>query len=483
MPDVQPIPFTANQESGADVLGGAGDVALNVIIDSKGTVRRRPGIEAYAESPATTIDSRGITGIHKTEDGSLIAMAGSSPGQYTVYFVTRAAAGTLGTFTGTNRPVFAETEAMLCWADGRALNRMLKDGKDTGRLDPGAPTATHVVAQSLRLLANEASIDRTNVNYSGVSSGSATIGHEEWNIGVGPSLSTSGFFSAEADPGPVVALAANSNEVVAFKGSLVQNFVPDSTSVYARVATREFGCSAPFSVVRDDQSFAWLDHRRRIVHSDLRSVNILSDAIQSTLDDLTVVEDCVGIRINHGPVDALVFIFPTDGRSFAYQKNGGWSQWMGWDAEHNVFSRWLVNAHFHVPGSHENLVGLTDGVIAQVRHDSPDDLGNVIPAYIQTGYINRGSNLRKHCRAVRLTFRRGVGAGSDTPVAGLSWRDDEGSWQGPLQISLGRSGDTAPVVSLRSLGTYRTRQWRLEFTGTEDFVLAGAEEEFEVLSQ
>jgi hypothetical protein len=425
-----------------------------------------------------------VAGVARLPSGETIGITEiSGAGAYDVVSVGESGAVVLGSFTGSGRPIFASTESMLVWSDGRAINRVMLDGLDTGPLEGPPPIATHVVAQSLRLLANEANFNRTHVNYSGVASGNSVIGHQEWNVGIGASGSTSGFFSSEANPDPILALVANSNEIVAFKTGLTQSFVPDATTVYAKVTTVEFGCAAPYSVISDDQSFAWMDDRRRIVHSDLREVTPLSDPIQSTLDDMETVADCIGMRIHHGPVDALVWVFPTDGRTFAYQKSGGWSQWMGWDMTTNRWSRWIVNAHAHVPGDHANLVGLTDGRIGILAHDTPDDIGEPIPAYIQTGYINRQSDLRKRCLGVRLTFRRGKAAGAATPIAGLSWRDDEGSWQGPIDISMGRSADTAPVVSLRGLGIYRRRQWRLSFFGPEEFVLAGAEEEYETLSQ
>lgn len=482
MSETRPIPFTASQESGSDALGGATQVAMNVVIDSKGTVRRRPGIEKYDLAPSAAIEANPVTGVFRPNTGELYATIGLVGGSYKMYRILETTSSSLGSFAGTGRPVFAETEAMLVWADGRAMNRVLFDGLKTEPLPGDTPRASHVVPQSLRLLANDVVNDRTNVNYSGTASGSATLGHEEWNEGVGASQSTSGFFSVEANPEPVIALASNSNELVAFKASLTQNFAPDASTIYSRVTTREFGCSAPYSIIRDDQSFAWIDDKRRIVHSDIRQVTPLSDPIQSTIDDISTVNDAVGYRINHGSVDALCWFFPTDGRTFAYQKGGGWSQWMSRDASSNNWSRLLVNAHFHVPGTHENIVGLNDGRIGVMKHDVTDDLGDVIHAYIQTGFISQGTDRRKQCLGARFSFRRGTGTNADTPVAKLSWRNDEGPWEGPIDIPLGRSGDKGVVVSLRGLGVYRRRQWRLEFADTEDFVFAGAEEEFEVLS-
>ena len=89
---------------------------------------------------------------------------------------------------------------------------------------------------------------------------------------------------------------------------------------------------------------------------------------------------------------------------------------------------------------------------------------------------------RKFCRAVYLSLKRGEVTGTTAPQASVSWRDDGGEWRDPVPVSLGVSGDREIVYPLRSLGVYRRRQWRFEFSGSEELVLAGAEEDFETLS-
>jgi hypothetical protein len=77
-------------------------------------------------------------------------------------------------------------------------------------------------------------------------------------------------------------------------------------------------------------------------------------------------------------------------------------------------------------------------------------------------------------------LRRGVVQSGPEPTAILSWRDDEDEWSPGIEVGLGDPGDRNPVVLLRSLGTYRRRQWRIDFDGDSEFALASANEEFEV---
>ena len=63
----------------------------------------------------------------------------------------------------------------------------------------------------------------------------------------------------------------------------------------------------------------------------------------------------------------------------------------------------------------------------------------------------------------------------------MSWRDDYGVFCAPLSVDFGEGEDRSVVVDLRSLGTYRSRQWRITFSGSEDLELAAVEETYNVL--
>ena len=62
------IIFANIQQSGWSQLSGAPPVVMNVVIDGRGTVRRRPAIVPYSEAPTGVIDSAGIQGLHATND-------------------------------------------------------------------------------------------------------------------------------------------------------------------------------------------------------------------------------------------------------------------------------------------------------------------------------------------------------------------------------------------------------------------------------
>lgn len=472
------IPFVNAQRSGLEELAGATPSAMNVVVSSAGDVRRRPGIVAHAGAPASVIDAGGLTALHVDGSGRLFAVGAPSPAS-AVYYVLPGLASHLGDLDGTTRPTIAETEALLVLAQGQAIRKVELASLAMSDLGGTPPLASHVIAQNLRLLVNDVAVDKTKVNYSDQSIGTTDFsGHEAWPTS---SSVAGGFFTAEARPDPVVALGENTNEVWVWGSKTLQVFSPDPTLVYAPVASRETGCSAPYSVIKADESFAWLDNKRRFVLSDGRGIEpIGGDAIQRDIDGMTRVSDCFGYRVLMGTVDALVWTFPVDGRTFVYQKGAGWGQWA--TRAGGAWGQIGITAHHQQDETAKNIVGTSDGKIGELSFDSSTDLdGSVISAHITTGFADRGSSALKLCDEVRLTLRRGTPVSELEPTGLLYWRDDLGGWNAPLPVSLGRSGDFETTITFYSLGSYRSRQWRFEFDGATPLVLVKAEERFTVL--
>lgn len=478
MPE-QPIPFGNKEGSGLSELGGASPLSFNVVTDGVGAVRRRPGLRARDGVASTAIASTAITGVWVAQDGTIYAV---DDGAVRHIYKVAGAATNLTTddpfLLGDRRPQFAETEALLVVAGGKqALKVELGSGKVSLLADTATPSdpphPTHIVANQSRLVANDLN-HVTFLRFSDQAAGSSFAGHEYWLLaGIG----TSGFVSADARADPIVAVHDNTNEIFVFGSQTLQVFAPDGLSVYAPSATRQVGCIAPNSVVQNDQSFMWLNEFRHFVRSDGRSFEVLSDPIAQTLKDLTRVDDCFGYRFNEGWADVMVWTFPTDGLTFAYQESVGWSRWAGWNGNWTAFP-----VASKQPSMKSSIVGLNDGRIGELANRCLTDYGSAIRAYSETGYLNRGTDARKQCESVRLGLRRGKTDASTEPQANLYYSDRPGHRSDPIPIRLGLGGDTDIVVTLRSLGVYRRRKWIFEFTGTDELVLASATESFNVLS-
>jgi hypothetical protein len=471
----QPIEFVPSQASGYDELGGASPQALNVTVDGAGVVRRRPGIQAYADAPGSAIDALGLYSVYETSGGQLFVVGGGLLRD--IYQVVggvvynRSALGVQ--LSGTLRPIVSETDAMVVYTDGGVPTRLLKSSPTAVVLGGSPPLGSHVAAMNARLLMND-TVNPSHIRASAPQLGTLDItGHETW------SGLSAGLIQAEARPDPCVALFENAGELYAFGSRSLQSFVPDEATIFAAAVTLDTGVSSAYSIVKVDQSFAWLDQERRFVVGDARGVQVLSAPIQRDLHETATVSDCYGYRVALGHVDAFVWTLPTDGRTFVYG-GGGWSQW----CQHSggQVTAFPVLSHFRrTGGGAENLVGLVSGRLCKLQLGVGDDLGVPITAAITTGFQDRGTLARKKTWRVRVCMRRGTASSSGTTAGLLQYRDDLGPWSDGIPIGVGSAGDSNPVVELFGLGwPYRKRQWRFEFSHSADFALASVVEDFEV---
>jgi hypothetical protein len=453
---------------------------MNAVIGTDGTVRRRPGISSL-DGVTTDSLANGVTGLFKTTEGMLLAVE-DNPNARRIYEVLSDRFDLLAAtdnpaygemLNGTGRPVFAETTAIVALAGGADVQKVIKSTKLPSRLGGSPPQASHVVANAARLLVNDLGEFNGRVNFSGEASGSSYTGHEQWN-GDG----NSGYVTAEGRPDPVVSLGQSSNDILAFGTSTVQIFTPDTSVDYAPVLTREFGISAPYSLIRTEGAFGWLDSHKRFVISDGRELQIISDPpIQHDLDSLTTWDDCFGWRYREGDIECLAWTFPTDGRTFVFQSGKGWGQWSASTAQNN----WgLLPIQSHVLDVSTNVVGLSSGRVARLTRSATDDLGTAITMSVTSGFQNHKTDAVKSCNCLYIALRRGQTSSATGETAFLLWRDRPGPWEARAPIDLGGSGDTEVVVPVYSLGTYRTREWGFEYSGATDLALVRVTEDFTV---
>jgi hypothetical protein len=477
------IQFGPNLESSFDPIGGSSPSAINVIIDKNGVVYKRPGITEYTGvAPSTVVDSTGISGLYAANNGKLFAV-GNGENSKTIYQISNGSAASAvvngsDKLIGNKRPTFTETEVFLILAAGLDIQKVNLTTFESNRLGGSPPLASHVAANSLRILANDTQVDKTKVRYSGISQGTTdTTGHETWGVG---NDDDGGFFTAEARPDNVVAIADNTNEIFVWGTDNVQVFSPDASLIFAPTATREFGTSAPYSIIKRDQDFFWLDQYRRIVYSDGRQFQNIDKPIKRKLDSLTNITDCFGYRVLLGHIDCMVWCFPSDGTTLVYQVEGGWSEWNGWDAGNANFRVLQILSHYLRRDGGVNVIGTVDGKIGKLSQDAFSDLGELVVARAESGFLDRGTPNRKLCKSVKIEARRG--ASSTVSLGRLEWQDSTGQWQGPLTIDFGSTGDYTLTKEIRSLGIYNRRNWRFTFSDSANLALVRVVEDFEVLS-
>lgn len=469
------IPFGNDQRSGDSQLAGASPLAINVLVDGAGAVRRRPGIGYWSGMSSSPPASDPIIGI--TSFAGDIYYVSSTRRIFRV-FGPEIGTAELSAYAeetlldGERRPVFAETPWRLVIAGGGALQKVDREFPSSARLGGDPPHASQVAAFTQRVFANTLSLGNVGIGRVQYSQ-AGDAGTETW-----PTLN---FKIAEGRPDGITALKENGGELFVFGDTSLQIYSPDAISVIAPGRSLNRGCAAADSVIAADEAFAWLDERRNFVISDGRGLNEISAPIAGTLDAIADVSDCWGFRFVADQFSCLAWVLPTDGRTFVNQEGGGWCQWQSYN-DPTGHAPLAIHSHYYWPEQNLNLVGLSNGRIGVFDFSYVYDYNSNasrIKAEVHTGFLDRGTTAKKHCQVVRFVFRRGVSAGNPGSVL-VSWRDDLGAFCDPIRLSLGRTGDNFVTQEIRSAGVYRARQWKLEFADAGDFVLAKAEETFAV---
>jgi hypothetical protein len=500
------IPIDEGQKASADDSPGAARLAINWLVDSNDTVRQRPGISN------TTLD----TGVYNRTSGTNTGIIGMyvwrsvfNQREYLVYVrkdrriwakdlvtsVVSAISDTTGDADdipsmldgNATQVIFAEDSQRLTMAGGGQLQTW--NGNVATLTQRIAATvfgvnqpplsATHVVALTNYLVANQAALPGTNNQI--IWSGLGDSNHVTW--------SPLNFNTADADPDPIVAIATNLRECFTFGTKTVQAFGvgSDPTLPFSASATLALGCSAPYSVIRRDTDFSWMDENRRFVTSDARSVDVISKDINKLLRDFSTVADGFGFRLRVGYWDLLVWVFLTEGKTYAYdQARQKWFQWRGWNGIDDyaairiaAYAYWPTGA-MHIVGDplYENLWTL------DITGQSDTGPGLPIVAECVTNRIDGGTALRKRCSKVRFFVKRGTTAQPATTPAYLdvAKKDDDGNWSGGQLIDLGIAGDYSSFKDWYPGGIYRRRQYRVRYSGGVDIAIAKMTEFWEPLS-
>lgn len=468
------IPFDAQEAAGLEQLSGAPPLMANALTDVAGTRIARPGISpwpVFPLVPPTDSAVMGMTGfstflIYITADRRIWAID-SETGLITVL--------SDGSFTslldGTLRPQLLTLRTKVVAVGGGVPQEITPDAV-ASRLGGSPPASIGIAGIATRIVVSPYDVSGT-IRWSGA----GDAGHSTWD--------PLDFIEAEARPDPIGNVASNTNELFGFGTETTQVFSPDPTVGFAPGRALNIGVLAPFSIVHVDDQFAFLDRERRFVLTDGRSFSdeqsVISKPMESVLRSMGAVFDAWGFRMRSGRWDACVWFFPTEGRGFIWnRRNNGWSEWRAWGLTGWQPTR--ITSAYYWPEQNVFLVGMETGQIAMLDAEATTDLGDTIKVELVSGFVDRGTDNMKKCDAAKFVFRRGESPPWVTPPrVHVSWRDDTGAFCSPSVLDLGRAGDYEPTLELRSLGSYRRRQWRLEYTSDAGFTFVGAREQFQVL--
>lgn len=377
---------------------------------------------------------------------------------------------------GGKRPVFTEDPSDVFAAAGGRIVKWTPGTTNAAQITTSnAPVeVTHVAYLGQRLVANERATDagKHRFYFAGLGDGSDTT----WTA--------LGFQTAEGRPDEVVALYENTSELFVFGASTIQVYgiSEDPNAPFSPQNTVNIGLHANYSPVLIDDRFAMVDAERRIVLTDGRSVEIISDDIESWLRANTV-SDAWGFRATFDKWDLLIYQFPTAKRTLTYNlKTKAWADWSRLDD--GVVREMLFHAHAFRTSDKVHLFGSsTASDIDKLGTGIGQDYGtDPVLCERVTGVHRFGSRKRKRSRRVIPLMQRGVSGPSGTADSlEIRVRDDGGSWSDWIQVSTGNDGDTDQHAYVHHGGVFVGRQYHLRYAGTDTAAIVEVEDDVEEL--
>lgn len=368
------------------------------------------------------------------------------------------------TLDGTNRPVFDNDGTYAAIAGGN-IPLQWSGGGTTTALAGSPANCTHVSYLDGYWINHL--IDDQEFRWAGPTA----VARATW--------SSANFFQAEGLPDNIKAQGVLQRELYAFgrdSTEVYQNFGSTSTP-FQRTFFLESGIIAPYSLIKANYTFHWLDQERNFVSMEGRTPVIKSDDVTKVIKNFGTVEDCIASHIKIGPHYLIVWTFPTEERSFCYDiKRGAWGEWDGY--VNGLSDRLDINAHCYVPEWNRHLVGSAiNGKIYTLSLDNKTDGANPLRRVREMQY-DWGTNNRKTSSYYLLHFKRGVATASVTdPKVMVSWNDDNKGWSEEKIISLGELGSKTDALRVKCGGIYRRRRLRVTMTDACEFVLTKIEEE------
>ena len=328
------------------------------------------------------------------------------------------------------------------------------------------------------------------------------------------------FASAEANPDDVVSLMVSHREVWLFGNNSIEVWYNAGLADFplARIqgAVLEFGCQAPYSVAKMDNSLFWLGADARgsgVVYrsNGYNAQRISTHAVEWQIQQYAVTNDALAYTYQQDGHSFYVLIFPTAQATWVFDvSTGAWHERAYWDGVE--FRRHRSNCQANFAG--QIVVG--------------DWEGNELYAFDLTTYADNGETQRwlRSWRALHMgqnTLNRttqhslqldcesGVGAATvdsyfiltennlflttesddllltndispdvgSNPQVMLRWSDDGGhTWSNEHWAAVGRAGEYGRRVIWRRLGmTTKLRDRVYEVSGSDPVKIAimGAE--------
>ena len=282
------------------------------------------------------------------------------------------------------------------------------------------------------------------------------------------------FASAEGVPDDVVGLTWMNDELIIFGQKSVEFYYNDGGQGFpfspikgARQDAR--GCSARFSIAKDDNTVAWLGNDGIVYRLNGRQPERIStSSIEYLLHQhKDEWESAISFTYTDGGHKFYVLRLPSV-CVCADASNGAWHERSSkgvaygetWKPQHYIY---LNNKH---------IVG--GDKIYEMSRDVYDDDGTEIQRIKVSRKIESGLTRVRH-NILEIDGERGVGLDTgqgEDPTVMLDWSDDGGhTWSSERTVSFGKIGEYSHRARFTRLGSSRERYYRIKVTDPVNWVL------------
>lgn len=239
----------------------------------------------------------------------------------------------------------------------------------------------------------------------------------------------------------------------------------------------ERGCSAPYTLILDDNTWFWLDHERNFIRLEGRNPKIVSVPVATLLAALPTVSDLNASRFQYGNRRFILLSSRQNNISLLYDiTKDAWYQWGVWNEDTSDYDWWPVHSIAYSTSQNKFAMLNANGYIYTLGGNASD-----ARFCLRSSHITHGTPAWKRCLSLALRLKRGYLTTTPQSAIRVRWRDQgEQTWGNWHTISLGDLGDYNNFATLWRCGRYRTRQYEFMQTDANPFALVSVTEDIEV---
>lgn len=290
------------------------------------------------------------------------------------------------------------------------------------------------------------------------------------------------YATAEVDPDNLIALEIDHQELWLFGDFTTEQYFYSGNTLFPFEpqpgAFTEFGCIAPWTVAKADNTIIWLAQTRsggrQVVQATINNpIVISSGSLEERMNLFSTVNDAYSFVVKAPDKHLfLVLTFPTANETHVYDL--ATKLWHAWESF--GVGRFRVATSCFAYGKHYMGDAINGNLYTFDASVSQDNGVNIVRSRKTDHSTNNLDRLFCHSLELLINVGQGLitGQGSDPQVA-LYYSDDGGNTYGNAHTeSLGKIGEYNKRVKFDQLGEYRHRVWEVRISDPVPTTLIGA---------